>query len=381
MIKNRFVKIVYLFIIILISFTLISCNATSIVVKSTSVTTTAVTTNIPVTTSINQLTTETTKVSSTISFSSDVSTNMPTTTTNNIVQTTQSIAATTINAKKTTTTIPTEVMLINIDNYVGKNINSISINNINIIIVEKISKKVDNGIIIAQNIKAGSQLEKGQTIIFEVSIGENNLVNGYNLTTNNIPKAYSKGIYSFSINRYDNNVFLRTIEGIVVKNQLIFSDCHSMFFDNNDTIYFKKISNGYIYSYSLSKRKETLLINENCNYYRFFDNTIFYSTNTKVIEYNISSKSKTTLVNTKATHFQIYNNSVFTLETIDGKNKVKEISIDNSTIKDISTIYVNAFIINDFKVYYYKSGILVYIDLYDYEEYTATNEQKSILNF
>lgn len=252
------------------------------------------------------------------------------------------------------------------------------------IIIKKsflLSKSIEKDIVISQNISPGTELEQGQEIELQVSLGQVSLTYGYDLLTNIIPRSYSYEGYYFSINPYDNNVFLRSINGIVVKNVLIITGCESMFFDGKGTIYFKKLSNGNIYSYNISKRQETLLINEKCNHYYFFDGKIFYSTDSKVAEYQLSSKTGKTLVNRKAKHFQIYNDYVYLLENSDGSSKIIAMSITDGTSKEISTVKVNTFIINQFKVFYYKDNTLVYVDLYDGNEYQATAEQKSNLAF
>ncbi|MBN2853013.1 MAG: DUF5050 domain-containing protein [Clostridia bacterium] len=293
-------------------------------------------------------------------------------------------ATPTMTVSPTSTPSPTtsaEIKKIIIEDYTGKNIKEVKIDGITIKTSYVLNKTVAKDIVVSQNVNPGTELEKGQEITFEVSMGQVSLTYGYDLTTLFVPREYSYNSYYFSINPYDNNVFLRSISGIVVKNVLIIYGCESMYFDNNGTIYFKKLSNGNIYSYNLSKRQETLLINEKCNDYILVDGKIFYSTDSKVAEYQLSSKSSKTLINQKAKRFQVYNDKVYILTNNDGSSKIQEVDINTGNKKDISSVNVRSFLINQFKVFYYKDNILVYFDLYDGKEYTATSEQKNSLSF
>jgi len=316
----------------------------------------------------------TTKRKSTTNITTTIKKTTITTTTKTQNSTTGSFSST---SKQTTT----KNEKIKIENYVGKNINEIKLEGITLIIKRSINKNIKENIVISQNIDPGVFLEQGEQLSIEVSSGIAKLIYGYNLNSTKIPREYTLGKYYFSINKYDNNVFLRTVEGIVVKNRLILSDVKCMFFDNKDIIYFQKISDGKIYSYSLSKNNEKVLINKKCDYYYYNNGSIFYSANNSVEEFNISKKTNKVLINNKAQYFQIYNDNIYILEKTDGSGKIKEVNIKTQESTEISVDKVKVFIINDFKVFYYSNNKLVYIDLYDYSKYQATIEQANKLNF
>jgi len=200
--------------------------------------------------------------------------------------------STTDNFSSTKKQTTTKNKKIKIENYIGKNINEININGVTLVIKKKIDKNIKKDIIISQNPTSGVLLEQGEKLILEVSSGQVTLEYGYDLNSNKIPKEYTLGKYYFSINKYDNNVFLRTVEGIVVKNRLLLTDVKSMFFDNKDIIYYQKIGDGKIYSYSLAKGKGNVLINKKCEYYYYKGDSIFYSEDDKVEEFNIAKKNK-----------------------------------------------------------------------------------------
>lgn len=277
---------------------------------------------------------------------------------------------------KAITTSPIEN--ITVPNFVGKNITQLEESEMSINKEYQYSRDILKDIVIYQSIKEGLVVEKNQEISLTVSDGLPIITYGYDLTTLNVPREYSHGQYYFTINPYDNNVFLRTINGIVVTHQLIITDCHSMFFDQNDTIYYQKISDKKLYSFTLSSMENNRIVNEIVNDYHLSEATLFYATNTQVKAYSISSKTITTIASVKTTLFQVVNHLYYLLNT-NGKTYLYE--YNGTTNKKLLETSISSFIIHDFRAYYYENNNLFYVDLLNGQSYQATSEQKAQLYF
>ncbi len=317
-------------------------------------------------------------ITTSISSQSITTKNNDTTTTSQTTNTTNTTntQVTTTTKSETITTVTNEK--ITVPELIGNNVTQLGEIGLTINQISQYSRTISKDIIISQNIKAGTVVSKNQEITLTVSSGLPVITYGYDLISLEVQREYDHGQYHFMINQYDNNVFLRTIDGIIVTHQLIITDCHSMFFDQNDLIYYKKIGDKKLYSFSLSSRENKKIINEAVNYYYLSNTTLFYATDSKVKAYSLSSKNITTIVNIKTNFFQMVNH-LYYLANSNGNSYLYE--FDGTTSKKLFDTPINSFVIHDFRVYYYENVQLYFIDLLDKQRYLATSEQQLQLDF
>ncbi len=308
--------------------------------------------------------------------SQTISTTSSNTTNNN--QTTGSTNSQIITTTTTKAITTSPIENITVPNFIGMNMTQLEESGMIINKVYQYSRDILKDIVISQSIKEGLIVEKNQEIILTVSDGLPIITYGYDLTTLNVPSEYTHGQYYFTINQYDNNVFLRIINGIVVTHQLIITDCHSMLFDQNETIYYQKISDKNLYSFNLSSRENKKIVNEVVNEYHLNETTLFYATNTQVKAYSISSQNITTIASVKTTFFQVVNH-LYYLSNENGNTYLYE--YNGTTNKKLLEAPISSFIIHDFRAYYYENNNLFYVDLLNGQSYQATSEQQAQLYF